>query len=561
MMGAFVTYSVPGELTNEVDEVVCRALRTMINAAGRALGMSRRTGIERRAANEERLEAFQSFMISVGDQALISEMAILIAALARYRDITLYSVNVVVALGCLASTVHLALAPLLIRRMQDHHVTKALRCVSMAAAAILLATLLLLQLSKSWQSHVYFCCAVENFGFDRDYLYYNWLPIAWQILVLYLIIYSTYEIIQLLYSKPCGDAKSNAAGASSCAIAEMKDKSHDHFVHAYKTRSEKQKVRRQWLRYQARQAARPAKKSLRKQRLKAFTLAETWAFYECQGSFTWRILWLLSANIYGITDVLWSRADVGTISGDRDAMGYGQIVSLVLLVLPFFAAAESIYGWSPHATSSMATANAIADYRGRVKSLEDEIRMEVSRPPDAPGNAVEATTATKPSNSGSSASSRPSSSTDAAPSSHPQPRCTTDPPDSTPCGDGIAAIFRPPTIESLDADGRPLPAGVDGSLSQLAQETVSCGHMFFARLWTYVHALFMLALAILLGWAPADGPAVIAVVVYGVLGLIILRSFCGWICFSFFLRKIRRGKISDNDATEKPPAAEDQTSR
>jgi hypothetical protein len=28
-------------------------------------------------------------------------------------------------------------------------------------------------------------------------------------------------------------------------------------------------------------------------------------------------------------------------------MGYGQIVSLVLLVLPFFAAAESIYGGSP----------------------------------------------------------------------------------------------------------------------------------------------------------------------------------------------------------------------
>lgn len=490
-------------------------------------------------------------------------MAILIAALARYRDITLYSVNVVVALGCLASTVHLALAPLLIRRMQDHHVTKALRCVSMAAAAILLATLLLLQRSKSWQSHVYFCCAVEDFGFDRDYLYYNWLPIAWQILVLYLIIYSTYEIIQLLYSKPCGDAKSNAVSSGAVGdIAEMKDKSHDHPVHGYKTLSEKQRVRRQWLRYQARQAARPKRKSLRKQRLKAFTLAETWAFYECQDSFTWRILWLLSANIYGITDVLWNRADVGTISGDRDAMGYGQIVSLVLLVLPFFAAAESIYGWSPHATSSMATVtNVIADYRGRVKGLGGKSRMEVPAPPDALGDAMEATTATEPSSSASSASSRPPSTTDVAPSSHPQSRCTTDLPDSTPCGDGIATIFRPPTMETLNADGRSHPAGVDGSLWQLAQDTESCGHMLFARLWTYLHALFMLALVIPLEWAPADGRAGIAVVVYGVLGLIILRSFCGWICFSFFLRKIRRGKISDNDATEKPPAAEDQTSR
>lgn len=114
-------------------------------------------------------------------------------------------------------------------------------------------------------------------------------------------------------------------------------------------------------------------------------------------------------------------------------------------------------------------------------------------------------------------------------------------------------------METLNADGRSHPAGVDGSLWQLAQDTESCEHMFFARLWSYVHALFMLALVIPLGWAPADGRAGIAVVVYGVLGLIILRTFCGWICFSFFSWRIRRGKISDNDATGKP--AKDQTSR
>lgn len=323
----------------------------MLNAAGRVLRLPKRTDIERGEASEERLEAFQSFMISVSDQVLASEIAILVAVFARYSDITLYSVNVVVALGCLASTVHLALIPLLIRRIEDHHVTKVLRCLLMMVAAAILATLLVLQLSQSWQSyeHVYFRCAVKDFGLGWHYLYSNWVFIAMRLLVLYFIIYTTYDVIRLLYSKPRRDANPIAASASSDSIgdiAEMKDKSHRHLVHKYTTRSQKQRVRREWLRYKARQAA-DKKIGLRKQKFKAFTLAETWAFYECQDSFTWRVLWLLFGNIYGITDVFSARADSSTMSGNRDTMGYGQIVSLVLLVLPFFAAAESIYGWSP----------------------------------------------------------------------------------------------------------------------------------------------------------------------------------------------------------------------
>jgi hypothetical protein len=101
--------------------------------------------------------------------------------------------------------------------------------------------------------------------------------------------------------------------------------------------------REQWLRLAPRKAAQKIT-SLRTQRLYAIRYAEVWAFHAGQGSFLWNILWLLSANVYGVTSVLVARSSTSGISGDRDKMGYGQIVPLVLLVLPLLAAIQGVYG-------------------------------------------------------------------------------------------------------------------------------------------------------------------------------------------------------------------------
>lgn len=71
---------------------------------------------------------------------------------------------------------------------------------------------------------------------------------------------------------------------------------------------------------------------------------ETWAFEECQDSYVWRILWLLSANTYGITSVLEARADSDGMSGNPNELGFGQIVPLALLLLPIISATQSISG-------------------------------------------------------------------------------------------------------------------------------------------------------------------------------------------------------------------------
>jgi hypothetical protein len=73
-------------------------------------------------------------------------------------------------------------------------------------------------------------------------------------------------------------------------------------------------------------------------------LAERWAYHQCRGSFVWRILWLWSGNVYGITVVFTSRYATTELEGDPDAWGFGQVVPLALLALPIFTAMEGHAG-------------------------------------------------------------------------------------------------------------------------------------------------------------------------------------------------------------------------
>ncbi|KAL6236705.1 hypothetical protein BDW75DRAFT_107953 [Aspergillus navahoensis] len=110
-----------------------------------------------------------------------------------------------------------------------------------------------------------------------------------------------------------------------------------------RTYSRQSWIRKKWARQKAREVV-EQQVSPRKQLLYVFIIAETWIFHECQESFLWRIPWLLSGNVYGLTDVLSTRSEADGISGEPETMGYGQIVPLVLLILPVFTAIQSIYG-------------------------------------------------------------------------------------------------------------------------------------------------------------------------------------------------------------------------
>ncbi|OCK73708.1 hypothetical protein K432DRAFT_410468 [Lepidopterella palustris CBS 459.81] len=70
------------------------------------------------------------------------------------------------------------------------------------------------------------------------------------------------------------------------------------------------------------------------------------AYVEMKGSFWWEIVWLLFGAAYGLTTVftVWfSRSQSGQLflGATATTMGFGQIVPLLLLILPIFAALEA----------------------------------------------------------------------------------------------------------------------------------------------------------------------------------------------------------------------------
>ncbi|KAJ0367128.1 hypothetical protein COL922a_014398, partial [Colletotrichum nupharicola] len=104
LMFAFMTYSIPTEFLNDIDRAAVRVLRRAFASLRTRLHWPNATETVDDEAREDRLQAFQTFMLSMTDQVLASDLAILIATFARHVDITLYSVDVVLALGCLACT-------------------------------------------------------------------------------------------------------------------------------------------------------------------------------------------------------------------------------------------------------------------------------------------------------------------------------------------------------------------------------------------------------------------------------------------------------------------------
>ncbi|KAH7245587.1 hypothetical protein BKA59DRAFT_527378 [Fusarium tricinctum] len=196
LLAAYTTLSVPPQLCNSGDTILSTHLRDYLRKLRRKLPKLKRVNVV--DSQNERIDAFMAFMLSISDQILVSQVAILIAAFIIHVEITIYSVNIVIALGCLASTVHLGSFPFYIDRLRDHGTAKMVRVIAMAAGSGMLAFVLIIQLSYTWdmETHVYFTCVLHDFQIRGD-------DITGRIIELFVpisVLYGTYEIVQLLYT-------------------------------------------------------------------------------------------------------------------------------------------------------------------------------------------------------------------------------------------------------------------------------------------------------------------------------------------------------------------------
>ncbi|KAG7404372.1 hypothetical protein Forpe1208_v015805 [Fusarium oxysporum f. sp. rapae] len=440
LLSAYVTFSVPSEILNSGDAVMSSGIRHLLSRMSSKFPRLRRTeGLEGR---RERIDAFMAFMVSISDQILVSQVAILIAAIIIHIEITIYSVNIVIALGCLASTVHLGSFPFYIDRLKEHGLARLTRVIAMIAGSGMLIFMLIIQLSSTWdmETHVYFICVMRDYRIDGD----DVLGLLMQLFVPIAVAYSTYEIIRLLYkSQPKNDdtivrehedgritSRSTMGGttkdqqptsdrdiemqqpplshrqvmrhlddqrsrepdrASSEIRSEViilrqllqpiTEDETQHITHAGNTNSQQRpslfrprsgqytlkhrlrnvfrqtsesrdRLLNKWLQLRALKVLLSDRDSQFRLKVELSRIAEEWAFHQCRGSFMWRFLWLWSGNVYAIVTVTIALTNDVGMSGDRNKMGFGQVVPLALLALPLFAAMQSN-----------------ADYKEKVKSI------------------------------------------------------------------------------------------------------------------------------------------------------------------------------------------------
>ncbi|KLO81096.1 Uncharacterized protein LW93_4669 [Fusarium fujikuroi] len=206
---AFLTISVPARLLNSGDAVIAAGARRTYHRLRAKFPKTKRTKAVQ--SRTERTHAFMAFMIAISDQILVSQASILIAALIIHDDITIYSSNIVIALGCLASTVHLGSFPFYIDRIRDHSTAKIIRVLAMITGSGMLVFLLVVQLSYTWdmETHVYFICTLRNYRMNDEMGGADYLSIIMGMFVPLTVLYGTYEIVQLLYRNEPADDRSN----------------------------------------------------------------------------------------------------------------------------------------------------------------------------------------------------------------------------------------------------------------------------------------------------------------------------------------------------------------
>lgn len=311
----YFSLSIPAYLLNDVDVLIIDIGRTSLRKA------AKRLKTVRDVSNIARSEALQTFMISLSDQQIVTSIALLIAGYARPSSTTVYSMDVITALVLLSSSVYLETLPLVRRYLRPHFISKNIRVFFMIATFILLALALILQASASWSQNVYFSCGVSTFTWSDAGITGPFVQIG---IIIFIGLSYVEAIVGLYYPNDEVDGLVDFL-----------------LEHLYRRRQiAKGPTWKDCMRYRAEEMMK-TRNHRRFVGPYALRLLESFAFHEFFESFACRMCWLLLIHLYGVLKVFDTRSESSGSIGDKDVMGSGQIIPLVLLILPVLAALEA----------------------------------------------------------------------------------------------------------------------------------------------------------------------------------------------------------------------------
>lgn len=297
-----------------------------------------------------RKETLTRFVLALSDQQLVTGLAILITAYYRRCTISGYHFSLVAALAWFSSTTHLSTLAVLHPYFMEHPVLKRWRFGGMIC---LLGLLFYGQMHVLWvvpwslpiqcTFAAGFPQAVSNNIPLLIYIYSEWFGI-----LTFLFFAYGNNMVRLFAPPPAASILDGVEQLARSAV-KLPSLSVDDRISKKRTRLEELS------------SLNPRTK-LQQLGLDIYgwILQESLFQESFQRSFLWEIVWLTFGNVYGLLRIVRTRwtndqdsiandlpaLDVlqGSVVGSENTINFGQMVPLLLLALPLFAAGEAYYG-------------------------------------------------------------------------------------------------------------------------------------------------------------------------------------------------------------------------
>ena len=298
-------------------------------------------GIRNRARRSKGLERF---ILALSDQQLVTGFAVLIAGYTNRCSRSVYHFDIIAALGWFSSTTHLSTLAILRAYLIEHPRVRDWRVIAMLGIFGLLVVSQI-ETFSSQPGSLPVQCVFESFA-PGGISFLNIIQLV--LVVIYLGVSYMNRTRRLYTFDPDWSVQDWIVELLARPLITKNDvRNLERIVVTSSTQSQaeqgatyrKLQHRRRWWKFCG-DWIKP-RSALSRRWLEIVHLGQ-----EMQRSFLSEILTLLFGVSYGIAQVITNRNDIptGGLSGDQNAMSFGQLVPLLLISLPVLAAGEVYFG-------------------------------------------------------------------------------------------------------------------------------------------------------------------------------------------------------------------------
>jgi hypothetical protein len=341
----WATDSVSENSFNGIDRLLVDRIGRLLNRVNLIRNPSSYNHFARRNL---RVKAFERFVLSLSDQQLVTGIAMLFAGYINPCLMDLHHFRMVRALMWFSSLTHLSTLALLRNYMIEHPVVRTWRVIAMVLLGI--GLILAVWVSSVENDVMLPAICVWNLRFERERMDHLG-AVIFCFLALFLVFAYGNNILGLYTNDPRLSIVEFAIQGLKAKVerADSEDTRRYEPYNAvdpvsptdYPQECGKQK---DLIRFRSRFGD-PSSSGMIARARRVLVLG-LYVQREISEPFLNNILWLIFGNLYGIFQIILTRSSKVHIEGDENQMTFGQVVSLLLLLLPLLTVLEAFFGAS-----------------------------------------------------------------------------------------------------------------------------------------------------------------------------------------------------------------------